>query len=382
MKRTQRLRRGLLNWYREAKRDLPWRGRTDPYEIWISEIMLQQTRVDTVIPYYKEFLSKFPTLEALAQAEDETVRAAWSGLGYYRRAKLMHRAADHLVREHQGQWPSTAKELQKLPGFGRYTSGAVASIAFDEPVAAVDGNVMRVIARLQAIETDVSKGKANTEVWEFAQRLAVAQIDAPASETAGDFTQAMIELGATMCTSKSPDCEACPVSAECRAFKKNLQHQIPPPRPRPKRKTVELTAIVCHRSRSIVLEQRPATGIFADLWCLPLLEGHLEADVSLDELERRWNWSCDHAEDVGLIKHVLTHRDVIVRLISVQTSSELPTGFRRVELEKLNELGIPSITSKLLEAGLPDSVLGTVRLPGRKTKKKPSKKSAQVKLFE
>ena len=382
MKRTERLRRGLLSWYKAEQRELPWRGRTDPYEIWISEIMLQQTRVDTVIPYYEKFLNKFPNLQALAAAEEETVRAAWSGLGYYRRAKLMHRAADLLVREHGAQWPLTAKELQKLPGFGRYTSGAVASIAFGEPVAAVDGNVMRVIARLQAIEADATKGKANAEVWEFAQQLATNSGAEPKGHTPGDFTQALIELGAMVCTSKSPACANCPVSTDCKALKKNLQSKIPPPRARAKRKTIELTAIVCHRRRSVLLEQRPATGIFAELWCLPLIEGDLEPDASLDELERRWHWRGDHAEDIGTIKHVLTHRDVFVRLVSIKSTSEVPQGFRWVDLEKLDELGIPSITSKLLEAGLPDSVLGSVQLPGRRTKKSPNKKNAQTKLFE
>ena len=345
--------------------------------------MLQQTRVETVIPYYERFLREFPNLESLAEAEEETVRAAWSGLGYYRRAKLMHQAAAHLVTEQASQWPTNAKALQKLPGFGRYTSGAVASIAFDEPVAAVDGNVMRVIARLQAIEEDATKGKANAQVWEFAENLAQTKLSPKQKMSAGDFTQAMIEFGALVCTAKSPKCSECPVLADCLAHEKGIQGQIPPPRPRAKRKTIELTAILCFQDDTVVMEQRPAKGIFAELWCLPLLEGDLEPDAALDEIERRWNWGVDHAQSLGQIKHVLTHRDVMVRLVQIRPAfSKLPAKLRTVKLQELDQLGIPSVTSKLLAAGLPATVLARTELPGRKTKTKKSRNKAQTTLFD
>jgi A/G-specific adenine glycosylase len=380
--RVERIKGELLVWYEGARRTLPWRETKDPYKVWISEIMLQQTRVETVLPYYARFIEKWPDLLAFAKADDETVRASWSGLGYYRRAKLMRQAARCLIDDHGGRWPQSAQELQKLPGIGRYTAGAVASIAFDEPVAAVDGNVLRVLARIQGLAGDVTKGPVNKKVWDFCHKLAQTKLEASDPYNAGDFTQSLIELGALLCTPKSPNCESCPLRPECKAHAQNRQDQIPPPRTRPKRTPVHLTAIVSNRGQNIVLEQRPSTGIFADLWCLPLLEGDLEPDAALDEMLRRWNWEGDHAQVLGHIKHVLTHRDVMVRLVHVQSSPTLPKGFIRLDLDQLGEFGIPSITSKLLEAGLPDEVLAGVILPGRKTIKRASSHKVQRTLLE
>jgi len=367
MPRMQEIKLALLQWYAEHRRDLPWRKSTEPYPVWVSEIMLQQTRVDTVLPYYAQFLEKWPTLEALASADPEMVRAAWSGLGYYRRAQLMLKAAHTLVHDYGGQWPTTAEDLKKLPGFGAYTSGAIASIAFDQAVAAVDGNVLRLIARIDEIEGDVSKGKPNAKVWQVAQVL--AETPTSKSKHAGDLTQALIELGALVCTAKSPKCNDCPLVDHCKAYAQNRVNEIPPPRARPKRKSIELTALIASTPEGIVFQQRPPTGILAQLWCPPLLEGDLPADAVMDEAERRWGWTLDGAEEAGRVQHILTHRDLLIRVVRVYARESVPTS-RTVLLSELDQLGMPSAASKMLAVGLREEELGKVVLPGRKTIKK------------
>jgi len=198
----QHFRKNLLAWYDLHKRDLPWRASRDPYRVWLSEIMLQQTRVAAVIDHYQEFLQRFPTVEKLAAAREASVLAAWSGLGYYRRARMMHAAARVIVREHGGKFPATEEALRELPGIGRYTAAAIASIAFGEPVAVVDGNVERVLQRV------AGKRLAGEELWTEANRL----LD---TKRPGDFNQAMMELGATVCTPRAPACLTCPVVDLC-----------------------------------------------------------------------------------------------------------------------------------------------------------------------
>jgi A/G-specific adenine glycosylase len=197
-----RFRRNLLTWYDQHARDLPWRESRDPYRVWLSEIMLQQTRVAAVIEHYREFLRRFPTVQKLAAAREASVLAAWSGLGYYRRARMLHAAAKVIVREHGGRFPATAGEWQELPGIGRYTAAAIASIAFDEPVAVVDGNVERVLQRVSG------RRLAGEELWKAAENL----LD---RTRPGDFNQAMMELGATVCTPRAPECLTCPVINLC-----------------------------------------------------------------------------------------------------------------------------------------------------------------------
>jgi len=197
-----KFRRRLLGWYRRHARDLPWRASCDPYRVWLSEIMLQQTRVAAVLEHYREFLRRFPTVEKLAAARESSVLAAWSGLGYYRRARMLHAAAKLIVREHGGSFPSTTEGLRALPGIGRYTAAAIASIAFDEPVAVVDGNVERVLQRVSG------KPLAGEQFWEAANHLLH-------KNRPGDFNQAMMELGAMACTPRSPSCLTCPVAELC-----------------------------------------------------------------------------------------------------------------------------------------------------------------------
>jgi A/G-specific adenine glycosylase len=204
------LRRALLDWYRANRRDLPWRATRDPYAIWISEAMLQQTRVETAIPYYERFLARFPDLQTLADADSDDVLGVWAGLGYYSRARNLHAAARIVVDEHAGELPDDAEALRSLPGVGRYTAGAVASIAFDRPEPVVDGNVSRVFARLRGIRDDVRKAATVRRLWEEAAAL----VRGPHP---GDLNQALMELGARVCTPRAPRCPVCPVAHHCEA---------------------------------------------------------------------------------------------------------------------------------------------------------------------
>jgi A/G-specific adenine glycosylase len=359
------LRSRLIRWYRANRRDLPWRRTRDPYHVWISEVMLQQTRVDTVVPYYESFLKRWPSVDALARAPADEVHAAWSGLGYYRRARLMMRAAEAVVREHGGEIPGDVERLLELPGFGRYTAGAVASIAFDLEAPAVDGNVSRVLARIHAIEGDALATEQSRAIWAIAESLV-------AGDSPGDLNQALIELGAMVCTPRAPRCVACPVRDHCRALSAGCVDQIPSPRKRARRSTMSCTALISIADDGrILFEKQPHSGLFADLWCLPMLEGRLEADAIGDEAMRKYGLEIASAEIAAEVKHVLTHRDILMRVARVVLfrESEPRPDLRllRMGLAELREAGVPSMTVRTLRAALPDHAFETARLPGRRS---------------
>jgi A/G-specific adenine glycosylase len=275
------MRKGLLGWYEGAQRDLPWRRSRDPYAIWVSEIMLQQTRVAVVVERYEAFMVRFPTVAALARASEQDVLALWSGLGYYRRARMLHEAAQVIVADRGGVMPETAAELRMLPGIGRYTSAAIASIAHGEPVAVVDGNVERVLCRLAG--WDANGGKGSTDLRNRIEAMAARLLD---PERPGDFNQAVMELGATVCLPRNPQCLVCPVSASC---KTRGEHKTAP---RPRIATREVAHALCVRmppdanrsdgrpDREVLLEQRPdAASVMPGLWELPAMhDGAGEAD--------------------------------------------------------------------------------------------------------
>jgi len=245
-------RRRLLQWYDANKRDLPWRKNADPYRVWLSEIMLQQTRVAAVIDHYHRFLKRFPSVQKLAGARESSVLAAWSGLGYYRRARMLHAAAKKIVREHNSAFPQTSAELRNLPGIGRYTSAAIASIAFQEPVAVVDGNVERVLGRVSG------KHIGGEKVWQLAGQL----LDA---NRPGDFNQAMMELGATVCLPRQPLCRECPVRGFCTARGTLAPAEKPA---RQHKKTIRYALDV--RDGSVLMVQRARTAsLMAGMWELP-----------------------------------------------------------------------------------------------------------------
>lgn len=295
------LQQALLEWYRGNKRDLPWRGETDPYKILLSEVLLQQTRVDQVIPYYHRFLRNFPTLEDLAKAEPEAVLKAWEGCGYYARARNLHKLAQTLTgqRTHGcASLPATYTELLKLPGLGSYTAAAVASIAFRQPIAAVDGNVRRVISRWLAWGTPSAK-----EVQAKADEVL-------ATQSPGDWNQAMMELGATICTPKAPSCWRCPVAELCQG--KASPQRYPAPKLR-KQKAIAVVALVLISPNGVYLEERKGR-ILGGLWGFPMEEEHTIQPLWERLLGTTRASSLAQPEYVGMVSHAFTHRKLTVHV--------------------------------------------------------------------
>jgi A/G-specific adenine glycosylase len=256
------LRRRLSAWYRRNARDLPWRKNGDPYRVWVSEIMLQQTQVATVRGYFERFMAALPTIDALAAAEEDSVLRLWEGLGYYRRARQLHRAAKIVVAEHGGRFPSDPQHVRQLPGIGRYTAGAILSIAFDLPHPILEANTIRLLSRLLAYRGSTHSTAGQQLLWHAAQTLLPAR-------GAGTFNQAQMELGSQVCRPRDPDCPHCPLVRLCPTFRDSLQSKIPAPRPKPQIEAVREAAVVIRRRGKILLIRRGAHERWAGLWDFP-----------------------------------------------------------------------------------------------------------------
>jgi A/G-specific adenine glycosylase len=355
---TSRIQRALLEWYAANARDLPWRRTRDPYAIWVSEVMLQQTRVDTVIPYYDRFLEDLPTVEALAEASEERVLSLWSGLGYYRRARMLHEGAKAIAGR---PFPKTALGLQQVRGMGRYTAGAVASIAFGAASPIVDGNVARVVARLFGVGDDLRKPKGIARVWSIAETILVR-------DQAGAWNQALMELGATVCTPRAPRCLLCPLAVECVARATGREEALPVmTRKRAPLLQRRVALAVQSGDEEVLLARRSARGIFASMWEIPSIEvGEGESGAAAAErLAVSVGVTLDRMEACGDVVHVLTHRRLEVavlrgRLIRTRTPA-LHAEYTAVELmsrdegaartksaygRKLMKMGFPSTASR------------------------------------
>jgi len=271
MQNIPAIRRSLLDWYRQEARDLPWRKTSDPYKIWVSEIMLQQTRVEQGMPYYTRFLDAFPTVQSLAAAAEQEVLKQWEGLGYYTRARNLHKAAKQIAEQEGGKLPQSAEMLQLLPGVGRYTAGAIASIAFGERIPVLDGNVKRVLSRLFNIAESIDTPKCETQMWELAGLLV-------APKNPGDFNQAMMELGARVCTPKSPACDQCPVRKHCEAHSKGVHLSRPVRTPKKTVQHKNIAVAVIEKDGKYLLGKRPSEGLLGGLWEFP--GGKIEAGES------------------------------------------------------------------------------------------------------
>ena len=267
--RLQAMAGPLLAWYDENKRDLPWRGTGDPYRVWVSEIMLQQTRVAAVMPYYQRWMEELPTVEALAAVDEERLMKLWQGLGYYSRARNLQRAARMIVEEYRGRFPDRYEDLLRLPGVGDYTAGAIASIAFSRPVPAVDGNVLRLAARVADIEEDIMDGR----VRQMFRRL---MEQAMPTNRPGDFNQAMMDLGSAVCLPNSPPlCGQCPLAALCEAKRLGRQGELPVRRKKARRRREEMTVYLLLREGRVALRRREGRGLLAGLWEFPHVPGAL-----------------------------------------------------------------------------------------------------------
>ncbi len=344
------IQQSLLRWYDEMARDLPWRRTRDPYAIWVSEVMLQQTRVETVIPYYQRFLERFPSPHVLADADEDTVLSFWSGLGYYRRARLLHAGVREVVAQYGGRVPRDAASRRSLPGVGRYTAGAIGSIAFDEREPVVDGNVSRVLTRLLGIDTPLGTAVTTKRLWEEAARLVPA--DRP-----GDFNQALMELGATVCTPQRPGCGGCPWAYACRAYADGQTEALPVMARRKAPRPVRLTAVVATsgrgRARSVWL-LRSDDGLFGGLWGVPMGEPAgskgCDARAVLARAQIRARLSKSPA---ARVEHVLSHRRLLVDVFRATGASARPSeARRRFTEEELDRVGVSTLTRRVLAAAL------------------------------
>ena len=267
----------LLPWYAANKRQLPWRQTADPYCIWLSEIMLQQTRVEAVKGYYARFLAALPTVSALAEAQEETLLKLWEGLGYYSRVRNLKKAACVIMEKHGGVFPKNHADVLALPGIGDYTAGAICSIAFGQPTPAVDGNVLRVISRLQADATPIDQPARKREVQ--------AMLSEIYPQNAGDFTQALMELGATVCgPNRAPDCERCPCQRFCRGYQTGTAVQLPVKSPKKGRRVEEKTVFILSCDGKFALSKRPDKGLLAGMWQFPEVAGILELPQAMAAL--------------------------------------------------------------------------------------------------
>ena len=327
----------LLPWYRENRRELPWRADREPYHIWVSEIMLQQTRVEAVKGYYARFLETLPTVAHLADCDEDTLHKLWEGLGYYSRVRNLKKAARAVMEEHGGIFPKTHAQVLSLPGIGAYTAGAICSIAYDLPTPAVDGNVLRVVSRLLNDPSPIDLPATKTRITE-----ALAGIY---PEEAGDFTQALMELGATLCgPNRQPDCENCPCRRFCLGCRKGTAPALPVKSPKKEKRQEDRTVFILSCGDAYALEKRPPKGLLAGLWQFPNASGHLSMETALEQLRERGLEPRELFREVYR-KHIFTHiiwnmKGIYLEVAEkegdfrwftkeeINTQAALPTAFR------------------------------------------------------
>ncbi|MCH5586588.1 A/G-specific adenine glycosylase [Shimazuella sp. AN120528] len=337
----------LLGWYNANKRDLPWRRHSNAYYTLVSEIMLQQTKVATVIPYFERFISRFPTVYDLAAANDDEVVKLWEGLGYYSRARNLHAAVKEVVAIYGGQIPNRKTEISKLKGIGPYTTGAVLSIAYNQKVPAVDGNVMRVFSRIFALEDDIAKPATRKKMEEVAELLIP-------DHSPGDFNQALMELGATVCTPKSPQCLFCPVNDSCLAYEKGLEKVLPIKKKARAPEKISIMMYAVTFNRKLLVVKRPASGLLANMWSLPT-EDRMEEMPHLQQVEEYCEingYSAKISKDIYYFDHIFSHRHWKIVLIPIELDQPpefLPKRSIWVEQHAISDFAFPKVYLKALE---------------------------------
>jgi A/G-specific adenine glycosylase len=336
----------LLVWFSQhGRHDLPWQINRTPYRVWVSEIMLQQTQVVTVIPYFNQFIASFPDVVTLANAEQDEVLHHWTGLGYYARARNMHKAASRIVNELKGALPETIEELISLPGIGRSTAGAILSLACEQRHPILDGNVKRVLSRYHGVEGWPGKKEVESRLWFYAEQHTP-------SELVADYTQAIMDLGATLCTRRNPDCAHCPLNNDCFAFESARQHEFPTSKPKsrlPKRETI--FAIIENNSGEILLEQRPPSGIWGGLWCFPEFSTEQSIERSVQE---HYGYKILEKIEYKSFKHTFSHFHLLINPVHIKlkgqtnkiNDAKLSTWLNR---DKECKLGFPAPVVSILE---------------------------------
>jgi A/G-specific adenine glycosylase len=370
--RKSKIQNSLLAWFRTNARELPWRDNRTPYRVWLSEMMLQQTQVETVIPYFERFLARFSTIDDLAAAPIGDVLKLWERLGYYARARNLHKAAQVIVNDLQGEWPRTVEGLLALPGIGRYSAGAIASLAFDVDAPVLDGNVIRVLCRVFAIERDPKDTNVREELWQLAEELlprsprllgeAAGAGAVPAvlgvRGGAGEFNEALMELGALICTPRNPKCDVCPLAKYCAAKKRNLQDQLPLKTKRKPLPHFDVTAAVTRKNGRLLIAQRPFGGRLGGLWEFP--GGKVEPGETLPQCLRR-----EIKEELGVrikvgkpiisIDHAYTHFKITLHAFECELLTGKPQAvqvqdFKWVRMSELEKYAFAKTDLRIIEA--------------------------------
>lgn len=375
----------MLDWFATNARDLPWRRTRDPYAIWVSEIMLQQTQVKTVIPYWERWMRELPTIESLANASADKIHKLWEGLGYYTRVRNMQRAAQQIIAEHGGQFPQTFDAILALPGIGRYTAGAICSIAFNQPIPILDGNVIRVLTRIHGIKTNPREKQTNAHLWQLAAELVTHANDAEsAKETnkkalrpwrplrednaCSHLNQSLMELGALICTPRSPSCVACPVQKLCIARKENLQDQLPNLGKRDAATERRFVAFVVERDGKFLVRQRPEGVVNAHLWEFPNVEAEANASrarrsvrAALPQTEdgaqrtdapyQQSDFLITSAKPLRVVKHSITRYRITLEAWAAETKNrKAQFAGNWFGMDKLHDLAFTSAHKKILQA--------------------------------
>jgi len=338
----------LLEWYGQNKRDLPWRQDQNPYKVWVSEIMLQQTQVDTVIPYFYRFMEQFPTVYDLASADEQEVLKAWEGLGYYSRARNLQNAVREVVSEYNGKVPDQPKQLGELKGIGPYTRGAILSIAFNQPEPAVDGNVMRVLSRIFNIHDDISVGRTRKSFEEIVREII-------SEEDPSSFNQALMELGALICTPKSPMCMFCPVMEHCEAYEEGIQEQLPVKAKKAKQKKKPYKSVIIKNEKGeVIIEKRPETGLLANLWQFPMIPGQIKTNEEAEQwLNKEYGLDITVDKKVGDVRHVFSHiiwEIDVYEAMTYQSVKEIKDQrLRMVSREEIDKFPFPVSHQKMMQ---------------------------------
>lgn len=341
---TTAARRSLLRWYQRRSRALPWRRSKAPYTVWVSEVMLQQTQIETVIPYYHRFLREFPTVEQLAQAPLDRVLELWSGLGYYRRARNLHRAAREVVEMYGGRFPREMKQARSLPGVGDYTARAVLSIAYNQPFAVLDGNVARVMARFLAFSGNLHQPRFRRHIVENLERLL-------SRRSPGNFNQALMELGQTVCLPRSPKCPLCPLQRWCQGFLSRKAENFPERMRRRQAEPWHMAAAVLHKNQRVMLFRGLDAGLLKDLWNFPSALGKSSSE-SLQRLKVKLNSAMGTVPSLKKSNHQLRH-NITYRSIQVDvyqgifTGKTLPNRFRWFRPRSLEHAAVSQLTRKI-----------------------------------
>ncbi len=324
--------RRLLGWYELSARPLPWRNTHDPYAIWVAEIMLQQTRVDTVIPYYQRWMVRFPTLNTLAGASEQEVLQLWEGLGYYNRARNLHKAAQIIWRECNGQLPASRAAMERLPGIGKYTAAAIASIAFGQDEATLDGNIRRVLARVFQVVLPANSPAGKRQLWQLARQYL------PAGHAA-EYNQALMDLGATLCKPHAPDCIHCPLETLCQAHQLGIQEQLPYLERRSPVPHYLVTAAIIQKDHQVLITQRPAQGLLGGMWEFPggkVEEGETLHEGLQREIREELGVNIFIGEPLGVFRHAYTHFRITLHAFYCQLREGTPVALQVADWRWLN----------------------------------------------